>query len=217
MRYFLCLLIGYFIGTVNPSYIIAKINGFDIRQRGSRNAGASNAVILLGKSVGLVCAIFDIAKPCIAIAISRLVFPDFKLNFALTGCACILGHILPFYMGFKGGKGLACLGGVILAFDMRVFGIMLACELVIALVTKYICLVPMTASVAFAVIYGVMTGDIPGTLLFSGAAVVILWRHVENIRRIRAGKELRLSYLWNKQGEVDRLQKINAEEKEESA
>ena len=92
MRYFLCLLIGYFLGTVNPSYIIAKINGFDIRQRGSHNAGASNAVILLGKSVGLVCALFDIAKPCIAIAISRLIFPDFKLNFALTGCACILGQ-----------------------------------------------------------------------------------------------------------------------------
>jgi glycerol-3-phosphate acyltransferase PlsY len=206
MRYFLCLLIGYFIGTVNPSYIIAKINGFDIRQRGSRNAGASNAVILLGKSVGLVCAIFDIAKPCIAIAISRLVFPDFKLNFALTGCACILGHILPFYMGFKGGKGLACLGGVILTFDWRVFLVMLACELVVAFVTNYICFVPMTAAVAWPIIYGVISKDIVGTICFVIVGVVILLKHVENIKRIARGGEMHFSYLWNRKRELKRFE-----------
>lgn len=206
MRYFLCLLIGYFIGTVNPSYIIAKINGFDIRQRGSRNAGASNAVILLGKSVGLVCAFFDIAKPCIAIAISRLVFPDFKLNFALTGCACILGHILPFYMGFKGGKGLACLGGVILTFDWRVFLVMLACELVVAFVTNYICFVPMTAAVAWPIIYGVISKDIVGTICFVIVGGVILLKHVENIKRIARGGEMHFSYLWNRKRELKRFE-----------
>lgn len=206
MRYFLCLLIGYFIGTVNPSYIIAKINGFDIRQRGSRNAGASNAVILLGKSVGLVCAIFDIAKPCIAIAISRLVFPDFKLNFALTGCACILGHILPFYMGFKGGKGLACLGGVILTFDWRVFLVMLVCELVVAFVTNYICFVPMTAAVAWPIIYGVISKDIVGTICFVIVGVIILLKHIENIKRIARGGEMHFSYLWNRKRELKRFE-----------
>ena len=205
MRYFLCLLIGYFIGTVNPSYIIAKINGFDIRQRGSRNAGASNAVILLGKSVGLVCALFDIAKPCIAIAISRLVFPDFKLNFALTGCACILGHILPFYMGFKGGKGLACLGGVILMFSWKVFLIMLLCEVVVAFVTNYICFVPMTAAVVWPVVYGVITKDALGIILFAIVGAVILFRHMENIKRIACGKEARLSFLWDRKRELQRL------------
>lgn len=200
------MLIGYFIGTVNPSYIIAKINGFDIRQRGSRNAGASNAVILLGKSVGLVCALFDIAKPCIAIAISRLVFPDFKLNFALAGCACILGHILPFYMGFKGGKGLACLGGVILTFDWRVFLVMLACELVVAFVTNYICFVPMTAAVAWPIIYGVISKDIVGTICFVIVGVVILLKHVENIKRIARGGEMHFSYLWNRKRELKRFE-----------
>ena len=206
MRYFLCLLIGYFLGTVNPSYIIAKINGFDIRKRGSHNAGASNAVILLGKSVGLVCALFDIAKPCIAIAISRLIFPDFKLNFALTGCACILGHILPFYMGFKGGKGLACLGGVILTFNWRVFLIMLACELVIAFVTNYICFVPMTAAVAWPIIYGVISKDMVGTICFAIVGVIILLKHVENIKRIARGGEMHFSYLWNRKRELKRFE-----------
>ena len=208
MKYFLCLLIGYCVGTINPSYIIAKVNGCDIRKRGSHNAGASNAVILLGKTVGFSCAIFDIAKPCIAIAVAKAVFADFKLSFALTGCACILGHILPFYMGFKGGKGLACLGGVILTFDWRVFLIMLVCEVVIAFVTNYICFVPMTASVAWPFIYGFITKDIVGTICFAVVGIVILLKHVENIKRIARGGEMHFSYLWNRKKELKRFESM---------
>ena len=205
MKYFLCLLVGYMLGTINPSYIIAKLKGFDIREKGSLNAGASNAVILLGKSVGFVCAIFDIAKPCIAIAITRMMFPEFKLALALTGFAAILGHILPFYMGFKGGKGLACLGGVILTFNWKVFLIMLLCEVVIAFVTNYICFVPMTASVAWPFIYGLITKDILGAGCFAIVATVILIRHTENIKRIACGKEAHLSFLWDRKRELQRL------------
>jgi len=208
MRYFICLLVGYFTGTINPSYIIGKVNGFDIRKRGSHNAGASNAVILLGKTVGFTCALFDIVKPCIAIGIMKAVFPDFKLSFALTGCACILGHILPFYMGFRGGKGLACLGGVILTFDWRVFLIMLACEIIIAFATNYICFVPMTAAVAFPIIYAVITKDILGTICFAIVGAVILLKHVENIKRILTGGEMHLSYLWNRKKELKRFESM---------
>ena len=211
--YVCCICIGYVLGCLNPSFFLAKVRGFDIRSRGSGNAGASNAFLLLGKAKGVICASLDICKAFLAVCWTRALFPDEPMAFALTAVSCILGHIFPFYMKFRGGKGLECLGGVILAFDLRVFGVMLACELVIALVTKYICWIPMTASVAFAVIYGVMTGDIPGTLLFSGAAIVILWRHAENIRRIREGRELRLSYLWNKQSEVERMHKNDPEGK----
>ena len=196
------------MGTINPSYIIAKINGFDIRKRGSHNAGASNAVILLGKTVGFTCAIFDIVKPCVAIAVMKHVFPDFKLAFALTGCACILGHILPFYRGFKGGKGLACLGGVILTFDWRVFLVMLLCEVVVAFVTNYICFVPMTAAVAWPFVYGFITKDILGTICFAVVGMVILIKHVENIKRIAGGREMHFSYLWNRKRELKRFESM---------
>ena len=208
MRYFVCLLVGYLTGTINPSYLIAKINGFDIRKRGSHNAGASNAVILLGKTVGFSCALFDIVKPCIAIAIMKAVYSDFKLSFALTGCACILGHILPFYMGFRGGKGLACLGGVILTFDWRVFLIMLACEIIIAFATNYICFVPMTAAVAFPIIYAIITRDAIGSVLFTIVGIVILLKHVQNIKRILTGGEMHLSYLWNRKKELKRFESM---------
>ena len=100
------MFMGYLIGTINPSYIIAKLCGFDIREKGSKNAGASNALILFGKITGIGCALFDIAKATLIVWLCETLFPELAYSFAVTGVACILGHVFPFYMKFKGGKGL---------------------------------------------------------------------------------------------------------------
>ena len=206
MQYIFCLLIGYMIGTLNPSYMLAKLHGFDIRARGSGNAGASNALMLLGKTRGIVCALFDIIKAAFAIWLCEMLFPTRTYAYAVTAVSCVLGHIFPFYMHFRGGKGLACLAGSILIFDWRVFLIMLAGAIVVALMTNYICFVPMTASVIFPVIYGMIRKDVLGALILCILIPIILYKHRENIRRIRAGKEMRLSFLWNKDKELERLQ-----------
>lgn len=205
MKYLFSILIGYLIGTINPAYIISKIRGFDIRQKGSGNAGASNALIMLGKVVGIFCAIFDILKTCLSIWITRKLFGATALIFAVTSVACILGHIFPFYMKFKGGKGLACLGGTILMYDWKVFLIMLACELVVVLVTNYICFVPMSAAIVFAVAFGILEKEILGALLFLITAIIIVFKHRTNIERIRKGTEMHFSYLWNKEKEIERI------------
>ena len=205
MKGLFCVLIGYLIGTVNPSYWIGRRHGVDIRRRGSRNAGASNALIIFGKAVGVLCALLDIGKAFFAIWVAEKLFPTFPLAFVLTGSACILGHIFPFYMGFRGGKGLACLGGMILRFDCRVFLAMLALEILIALLTKYICFVPITASVIFVAVYGVVRRDGIGVAILLTVSCLIIWKHRENLRRIREGREVRLSMLWNREREAERL------------
>lgn len=205
MDFLYCILIGYFIGAVNPSYIIAKIHGFDIREKGSGNAGASNAVILLGKTIGILCALFDIAKTFFAIWLSQKLMPDFALAFSVTAVACSLGHIFPFYMKFKGGKGLACLGGMILAFDWRVFLIMLAIEIVVVLVSDYLCIVPLTASVVFPIVYGIMEKNLWGALMLFVITAVIFYKHKSNLQRIKNGTEMHFSFLWNKDKEIERL------------
>ena len=210
MKYLISILIGYLIGTINPAYIISKIRGFDIRKKGSGNAGASNALIILGKAVGVFCALFDIANTCFAIWLTGFLFEKTALIFAITATACILGHIFPFYMKFKGGKGLACLGGTILMYDWRVFLLMLAGELVVVLLTNYICFVPMSAVVVFTIVFGVLEREIIGALLFMLATGVIFWKHRLNIQRIKNGTEMRFSYLWNKDKELERI-KNNAE------
>lgn len=205
MEYLYCSLIGYGIGVVNPSYLIAKNKGHDIREEGSGNAGASNALILFGKAVGFLCAILDIMKAFLAVRLTKGLFPGFRHCLAVTGTACILGHIFPFYMGFKGGKGLACLGGTILAYDWKVFLIMLGAALLLALITDYICFVPITAAIALPVIYGIMEKDGLGAAILSIVAVVVFIKHLENLKRIRNGTELHLSYLWHPQAEVERI------------
>lgn len=202
-----CVLMGYLVGSINPSYIISKIHGDDIRKKGSGNAGASNALIVFGKLAGLFCAIFDVAKAAVISWLASFIFPEVPWAFVAAGAACILGHIFPFYMGFRGGKGLACLGGVILMFDWRFFLILLAVELVVVLTINYICFVPMTASFIFAVVYGIMWKDVWGALALLIVAVVIFFKHFENLKRIKEGNEARFSYLWSKDKEIARLKR----------
>lgn len=206
MEYIYCSLIGYLIGTINPAYLMGKNSGFDIREKGSGNAGASNAVIVLGRAKGVLCALLDIVKTCLALLLTSRLFPSFSRAFAVTAAACILGHVFPFYMKFHGGKGFACLGGAILMYDLRVFIIMLAIEVVVALVTDYICFVPMTASIIFPIVYALMTKDWWGILILAVASAVIFARHIENIKRIRSGREAHISFLWNRDSELERLQ-----------
>lgn len=198
MKYILCILIGYLIGTINSSYIIGKIRGIDIRQSGSKNAGASNALILFGKVLGVGCALFDIVKAAFAIWLCGKLFPGLAYSFAVTGVFCILGHVFPFYMKFRGGKGLACLGGMILAFDRRVFLIMLAAEIAVAIVTDYICFVPLTASAVFPIVYGIMRRDVWGALIVALIYPLMLYKHKENLKRIKQKTEMPFSYLWNR-------------------
>ena len=207
-----CLLIGYFIGALSPSYIIGMMDGFDIRKKGSGNAGATNVMIVKGKKIGAFCAILDIAKACLALWITGKLFPAFSYAFPITGTACILGHIFPFYLKFRGGKGLACLGGVVLMTDVRLFLVMISIELVLALVVNYLCVVPMSASVAYALIYGAMNKDILSTGIFMIAAVVMLFKHMDNIQRIKNGTEVHFSYLWNKEEEIERIKENGAVE-----
>lgn len=214
MSYLLSAVMGYLVGTVNPAFILAKLHGFDIREKGSRNAGASNALLLFGKARGALCAVFDIAKAAFIIWLTGHIFAPIN-TFAVTATACILGHIFPFYMRFKGGKGLACIAGTVLAYDIRVFGIMLAAELIIVLATKYICFIPITASIAFPAVYGIMDRDIWGAFLLILVAVVVFSKHLVNIKRIRVGREARISYLWSRDKETARLKENYGDDAEE--
>ena len=205
MNYFFCVLIGYFIGGINPSYIISRVRGDDIRKSGSGNAGASNALMLFGKTVGLLCAMFDIAKAGVVVKLCGMLFPNAEYAPIVAGVSCIVGHIFPAVMKFRGGKGLACLGGMIFAYNPALFVIMLTYEIVVVLLTDYLCFVPITASVIFPAIHLFYKHDIIGTLILGVSSAAMLYKHVENVKRIRGGMEVHFSYLWNKDKEIERV------------
>ena len=206
MNAILCLLYGYFIGTINPSYALGKLRCVDIRKCGSGNAAAPNATLLMGKAVGFLCAFLDIAKSYIACKTAVSLFPSLMTAGVIAGCGCILGHIFPVWMGFAGGKGLACLGGMLLAYNWKLLCLILLGELVLVSLINYICLVAITGSAAFTAIYWFQTGEPLGTALLALVAVVIFLKHIPNLRRIADGSELKIRYLWDKEGETRRVQ-----------
>ena len=204
------LIIGYFLGCINLSYIISKIKGFDIRHVGSGNAGASNLVIVIGKKIGLFVAVIDIMKAFLAFRMAEFLFPEAyagSISWAgvLAGVGAVLGHILPFYMGFKGGKGLACFGGTVLGIDYRLFIILFIIAFLIAMITDYICFAPITMAFIVPITVGVIYNTWIPPAIIAVASAVILIRHKENLARIRSGEELRFHFLWRRKDESERF------------
>ena len=116
-----CLLIGYALGSVQTAYILGRIKGIDIRQHGSGNAGTTNTLRVLGTKAGLIVFVGDLMKSIIAILLTRALFAAKYADIAplisiYTGAGCVLGHNFPFYLKFKGGKGIATTGGLMIAF-----------------------------------------------------------------------------------------------------
>lgn len=218
----LCALMGYLLGCINPSYIIARVRGFDIRNRGSGNAGASNAVITMGKGVGVFSALFDILKAALAVFLAGRLFPKlvvggFVVAGEMAGVSCIMGHMFPVFMGFRGGKGLACLGGLILADDWRLFLGLLVATLLVVLITDYICIAPLMLTVVYPLLRGLTTDSFVAALILCIAIPPVWGKHIVNLKRIANGTEAHFSLLWNREKELDRVAQGPAEGHEAEA
>lgn len=197
--------IGYAIGNINPAYVLGLRKGYDIRKKGSGNAGATNLMLLEGKKAGAFVMTFDISKAAVSVGLSRSLFPKLRSAGELAGAGCIFGHMYPALMNFRGGKGLACLGGVILAFGVHDFLLTLFLESVLLMATRYLCLVPITASVFYPVYHGIMSGNWEGAAILGTVALPIFKKHRENLERIKEGKELKVDFLWDKDNELERI------------
>ncbi|MCR5789850.1 MAG: glycerol-3-phosphate acyltransferase [Lachnospiraceae bacterium] len=199
-----CIVLGYGVGCINLSFFLGKLKGFDIRDYGSGNAGASNLMITMGKKIGVFVALLDVLKAFLIIRFVMFLYPGQLLAAFICADAVVIGNIFPFYMGFKGGKGFASLGGSVLAIDFRFFVVLLIIVTAIVLISDYICFAPIFASIAFPVSYSVIY-QTPVSMVYLAATAAILYRHYENLKRIAQGKELRFSFLWNRKREAERL------------
>ena len=144
MERILCLAMGYCFGLCQTGYFYGKMHQMDIRNYGSGNSGSTNVLRVMGVKAGLIVFIGDCSKMILACLVTRYLFraqPDLVYLYLLyTGFGVILGHNFPFFMGFKGGKGIASTGGILLAFHLPMAGVLLAIFLVIAAITRYVSL-----------------------------------------------------------------------------
>lgn len=159
--------------------------------------------------------IIDIFKAYAAVSLSKYLFSNYAdelFIIALSSTSVILGHMFPVAMRFRGGKGLACLGGSLLAYSFPIAMIFLAVELVLVFVVDYLVVVPITGSIAYVVVYAIRGGTWYGTLILSLIPIAMLYRHRSNFKRIREGKEAHFSFLWKREEEMDRVKKACSDE-----
>lgn len=193
--WYLCgIAAGYLLGCINTAAILARRKGFDIRGRGSGNAGASNALVTMGKGAAVLTAFVDIMKAFIPVFLLKYIIPLPEGCGALpvaVGAAVMIGHMFPFWMQFKGGKGYASLLGTVLAADWRYF---LVCMVILALMlflVRYIALATIACAVLFPVWLFFVMHDTVSAVIAAVLAVVIVCKHIENVKRIANGTEIK--------------------------
>lgn len=192
VQYILIALAGYGIGCLNPAYFFSRARGFDIRHTGSNNAGASNATVTMGLSTGVLVALLDILKSYLAAFWAALIFPDLACAALVAGVAAVTGHIFPFYLHFRGGKGFASFLGMTLAIDWRYFLAMIVISLLLTILTDYIAIATITTVLTFPLYLAVLYKEWLPVFIVSIASVIIFIKHKENIQRILHGEEIGL-------------------------
>ena len=197
MNYLLCLLLGYTIGCFQTSYIVGQlVKKVDIRDYGSGNAGATNAIRVFGTGLGMFCLIFDALKGVAAVLLAKYFFDDNTLLLLLTGFGVIFGHNYPFYMKFKGGKGIAASLGIFLAIDYRAFLLAGIPALILLALTKYMSLASLSYSffliISMAIFYYNQPQGILIVLITAVYAALAFWRHRENLKRLANGTERKI-------------------------
>lgn len=208
----LCVLGGYCLGLFQTAYIYGRLHGIDIREHGSGNSGTTNALRVLGKKAGLIVFLGDLLKAAIACVLARvigtLLFPEILYPMILwAGLGVVIGHNFPFYMGFKGGKGIAATAGVILGIlDYRICLICLIAFILCVVITKYVSvgsLVVVTLFFVSFLVFGMVGGIMnpvtkmpyAGSELIESYIIIFLFaalaffRHKANIDRLIHGKE----------------------------
>lgn len=209
----LCLIVGYFFGCISFAYIIGKLNHIDIREHGSGNAGTTNTMRTLGKKAGFATYFGDVLKVVVAILLMSLVLKNSGMDSTLikliTGFGVVLGHNYPFWLKFKGGKGIAVTSGVLIMFGFLVdFKIILVCGLSFFLtlkLTKYVSvssMVMVSLFSAYVIFISINSDDFALILAFAILfAASAFFTHRSNIKRLIEGTENKVGSKKNKANE----------------
>ena len=199
-------IIAYLIGSVNFSVILSKkMAGFDVREKGSGNAGTTNMLRSVGKKAAALTLICDILKGIVAILIAMFIGWAFQVEnqsllVQIAGIAVVIGHTFPVFFGFKGGKGVATSLGILIMSNWQIGLICLVFGVLLIALTRMVSLGSCAAAVLFPVLtlfitenYIVTQGS--GYLIYSIIlAAIVLFNHRSNIKRILAGKENKISF-----------------------
>lgn len=205
--YIIIAIIAYAIGSINFSVILSKkIAGFDVREKGSGNAGSTNMLRAVGKKAAILTLVCDILKGVVSILIAFLVGKivkdvDRALLVQIAGILVVVGHTFPIFFEFKGGKGVATSLGVLLMVNWKIGFICLTFALVIIIASKMVSMGSIGAAILFPVLtifinehYIVSASGLKYFIFSLILAIFVIFNHRENVKRILNGTENKLSF-----------------------
>lgn len=209
MERLVCLILGYICGLFQTGYIYGRLHHIDIRKHGSGNAGTTNALRTLGWKAGVITFLGDSLKCILAVWIAYMIYGKsnsemFELLAMYAGIGAVLGHNFPFYLKFKGGKGIAATAGLLLAVNPKVAFVAMITFIVVVGVTRYVSL----GSIVLVIIFGIgmiVQGEVFGTTLTQSQqyelyalsvflVILAVYKHRENIKRLCNGTENKLKF-----------------------
>ncbi|MBQ3145808.1 MAG: glycerol-3-phosphate 1-O-acyltransferase PlsY [Clostridia bacterium] len=199
--YIIISIIAYFIGSISFSVIFSrKFAGFDVREKGSGNAGTTNVLRTVGKKVAALTLLCDILKGVLAIGVAMIagkIWTDIDVEILkyLAGFLAILGHTFPIFFEFRGGKGVATALGVLITLNWKVGLICLVFAIILIAITKMVSV----GSIAAAILYPILTifmGEAKLLSIFISLmiALLVIFNHRSNIKRLKNGTENKLSF-----------------------
>ncbi|MEM9457409.1 MAG: glycerol-3-phosphate 1-O-acyltransferase PlsY [Myxococcota bacterium] len=188
------VIVAYLLAAIPVGVLLGKLRGIDIRTVGSGNIGATNAMRALGPRLGSLVLVLDIAKAALPVVLARQSFalgPEHHPGIAAVAMAAVLGHIFPIYLGFRGGKGVACGLGVFVAIDPPIALAALVMYVQTLVLTRTSALGSLTAVTSLALTVLLADRAPPYQMLSLGLALVIWLRHTSNIRGLIAAARAR--------------------------
>ena len=204
MLYLLAASMGYFLGCSNMALYLSKWKKVDLKGNGSGNLGASNTAMLMGMVPAVLVAVHDIGKSVLAVMLAKWLFPELEYAGPVAGLASVMGHIFPFYIRFRGGKGLASYFGMTLALNWKLALTIFVLGLALTLITDYI-VSATTLTILWAPAYlGISTHNWILVLILLAGTAVIAYKHRENYMRIINGTEFRVRSVLRKKHNDDR-------------
>ena len=191
------IVVGYFMGNLMASYFVTKwVMGFDIRDHGTGNAGGSNSFMIMGWKNGLIVGIVDVLKSFLAVYIIRILYSgysDLSMLMVIAGSMAIIGHIFPFFMKFKGGKGMACFMGMCLGINPCLGLYCILFVIATTIITDYVAVGSIIAYILLPILLGLYpefifgypeTYNICTVTIALITSIIGIWKHRGNIRNI---------------------------------
>ena len=191
LLYIAILLLAYLMGCSNMALYLSKYKGVDLRAAGSGNLGASNAMVLMGWVPGVIVAVHDIGKALLAVVLARHFGQGLPFIGAAAGVACVLGHMFPFFLRFRGGRGVASYLGMTLALNWKFALLVMVIVALVTFISDYI-VVGTVTTVVLVPAFMAFTHGLYFSAILCIATAAILIKHRENYVRIYRGTEIGL-------------------------